>query len=211
MQFDLISFDLQGTLSDSRFSDEFWLELLPRLYAERHSLSPAEAKESLRQRFMEMGKYDRHFYDSEYWLNSLCPGRSFAEAMGQLQHKPLLFADTLKFIKELRQSVQLIVISTTTRSFIDVELGQHRHHFRHVYSTLDDLNVPGKPARVFEQIAALVGARPGKALHVGDCPEMDVQNATAAGWRAFHWRKDEPRAALMSGLKRMIQDGVTWS
>lgn len=34
-----ISLDLQGTLSDSKFSDNFWIEIIPKKYAEKFKLT----------------------------------------------------------------------------------------------------------------------------------------------------------------------------
>ena len=63
----LISFDLQGVVSDATFSDTFWLEELPKLYAKRHNVDVAVAKRSLGDMFKAMGKYDLRYYDDAYW------------------------------------------------------------------------------------------------------------------------------------------------
>ena len=34
-----LSLDLQGTLSDSKFSDNYWLEILPKKYSEYFKIS----------------------------------------------------------------------------------------------------------------------------------------------------------------------------
>ena len=54
----VLSLDLQGTLSDSSFSDYFWIELLPQKYAEKFNVSLTSAKEILKDKFEQYGKYD---------------------------------------------------------------------------------------------------------------------------------------------------------
>lgn len=39
-----ISLDLQGTLSDSKFSDNFWLEIIPQKYAEKFKITIRRSK-----------------------------------------------------------------------------------------------------------------------------------------------------------------------
>jgi len=101
--------------------------------------------------------------------------------------------------------VPLAIISTTTRSFIDLELGDEARHFKHIYSSLDDLHIAGKPPTVFREVANRLGLEPDRLLHIGDCPEMDVTNALAAGWHVFHFDKQQPRDQLMSSLRRLIE------
>lgn len=54
-----LSLDLQGTLSDSKFSDYFWLEILPRKYSEFFKVSVDEAKCILKEKFKEYGVYQQ--------------------------------------------------------------------------------------------------------------------------------------------------------
>lgn len=204
MPFKLVSFDLQGTLSDSSFSDEFWLNLLPHLYAEYHNIEFKNAKTILKQEFAEIGKYDLRYYSVEYWLGRLCPASSFQQIIQRLETSPYLYDDTLSFVKELHGVVPLIVVSTTTRRFIELELGGESRYFEHTYSSLDDLEIPGKPPEVFRKVAEKLGVEPAQILHVGDCEEMDVKNAKEAGWQAFHFEKGRTRAELVDALRELI-------
>ena len=42
-EIDTVLLDMDGTLLDLRFDNFFWMEHLPRLYAERHSISAEES------------------------------------------------------------------------------------------------------------------------------------------------------------------------
>ncbi len=192
MTYTVISFDLQGTLSDHAFSDEFWLELLPVLYSEHHRVSPAEAKLILRKDFSAMGKYDPRYYCARHWINTLCASQSVPQVFSRLSRKPHLFEEALALVRHLAADVPLIIISTTTRDFIEFELGQAEKHFRHVISTLDDLDTAGKPPAVFKRVSTMLNVRESEILHIGDCKEMDIANGDKAGWSTFFIDKALP-------------------
>jgi FMN phosphatase YigB (HAD superfamily) len=45
---DTVLLDMDGTLLDLRFDNYFWMEFLPERYAERHGLTPEQARAVLR-------------------------------------------------------------------------------------------------------------------------------------------------------------------
>lgn len=198
----VISFDLQGTLSASAFSDEFWLELLPVLYAEHHKLGLNEAKASLKEHFSKVGKYHLSYYCARTWLNELAPGLTLVDLLPRLKNQALLYDDSLALVKELAGEGKrpLIMLSTTTHDFIDLELGVARSYFREVYSTLDDFGIAGKTPDTFREAARRLGVSTNQILHVGDCAEMDIKNGNEAGCRTFFFDKKEPRRAVLERL-----------
>jgi HAD superfamily hydrolase (TIGR01549 family) len=204
LKYDLISFDLQGTLSDSAFSDEFWLELLPQLYAEKYQLTLAESKAKLKTQFVTIGKYDRLYYCPQDWLHELTPEQSFTEVIKRLSHPPHLFEDCMELVHRLSGALPLIIVSTTTYDFIDVELGGEGKYFNSVFSTIDDFDTAGKKPEIFKTIAKQYGLSSEKMLHIGDCSEMDIANAQAAGWDTFFFDKKRQRSALLDELTAQI-------
>ena len=62
MKYKVISFDMQGTLTDSSFSDEFWMETLPSLYSKSKNVSLKEAKKILKEKFKDYGVYDYRWF-----------------------------------------------------------------------------------------------------------------------------------------------------
>ncbi|MGO1461481.1 MAG: GMP/IMP nucleotidase [Marinobacter sp.] len=62
--------DMDGTLLDLHFDNHFWLEHLPRRYAEQHGLPPDEAKNKLINMIMaERGTLN--WYCTDYWSDRL--------------------------------------------------------------------------------------------------------------------------------------------
>ena len=200
----LISFDLQGTLSDSAFSDEFWLELLPQLYAERNEVSLVDAKAVLKERFKSVGRYHRLYYCPQDWIEELCPTSSFGELVRRLSNAPMLFPDTLELVRELFGTVPLIILSTTTREFIASELGDAQNYFDGVYSTVDDLGTAGKTTEIFRHITDLYNVSAKDALHIGDCKEMDIENAERAGLSTFFFDRKRPRGEIVAELRTIL-------
>ncbi|MGO1499815.1 MAG: GMP/IMP nucleotidase [Marinobacter sp.] len=62
--------DMDGTLLDLHFDNHFWLEHLPRRYAEQYNLHPSEAKDKLISMIMaERGTLN--WYCTDYWSERL--------------------------------------------------------------------------------------------------------------------------------------------
>lgn len=204
MKYKVISFDLQGTLSDNAFSDEFWIKLLPTLYSESRKVSLEEAKEALRTRFKEYGKHDYRYYSIQYWIKELDLKLKFDDIRKQINSKPFLFADTLEIIEELYGKVKLIIISSTTNEFIDAELGDKRKYFDHVYSSLDNFGVAGKPKELYLKIAKILSIKPSEMIHIGNSEESDIRNAKEAGLHTFFFDEKVSRGKLIAELKKII-------
>jgi putative hydrolase of the HAD superfamily len=70
LQIDTVLLDMDGTLLDLHYDNHFWLEHVPRRYAEKHALSLDAAKEALRSRYKQIeGTLD--WYCVDYWTREL--------------------------------------------------------------------------------------------------------------------------------------------
>jgi len=67
---DTVLLDMDGTLLDLHFDNHFWLEHVPRRYAEKHALTLEAAKEALRGRYKQVeGTLD--WYCVDFWTREL--------------------------------------------------------------------------------------------------------------------------------------------
>lgn len=67
---DTVLLDMDGTLLDLHYDNHFWLEHVPRRYAEKHALSLEAAREALRGRYKQVeGTLD--WYCVDYWTREL--------------------------------------------------------------------------------------------------------------------------------------------
>lgn len=206
MKYKVISFDLQGTLSDSSFSDEFWMELLPKWFSEKNGISITKAKSRLKKEFAEYGQYDYRYYSVQYWLDRLGLDYRFEEIRKQLIHPPTFFKDTLPLIKKLHGNAKLIMTSATTRDFINAELGEYKTHFDDVYSAIDDFITAGKPKEFYKKLSELLNVPPNEILHIGDSFEMDIENAKAAGFETFYFNKKQDRDKTLAKLHYLLDN-----
>lgn len=195
-----ISFDLQGTLSDSKFSDNYWLEIIPQKYSEKYNISIKEAKEVLKQKFKEYGIYNILYYDDKYWANNL----EF-DTLRELQESritPKLNKELFEFIEKL--NIPKIIISTTTKLFINYELGDKIDVFENTYSCVDDFGIGGKTRKVYENIAKELGVKTSEILHIGDNRIMDIENAKKAGVNTILFCDDTKRT--IEEIKKVIKE-----
>ncbi len=193
---------MQGVLSSADFSDYFWLEQLPRLYAKKHNVTLQDAKAALRSQFAAIGKYDICYYDDMFWGQQL--GFSTADILPTMPLQPTLNTALLRFIEA--QSIPVVILSTTTNAFISYELGGKTQLFQEVFSCVDTFHTGGKTPAIFREVARLLGVRPDEILHIGDNPEMDIRNARDAGLRAIAYDGDSAQA--INDIKAALQAGA---
>ncbi len=63
-----ISFDLEGTLVTSDFSNFIWNEGIPKLYAEKNCINLDEAKNFIFTNYSRVGEEVIDWYDIKYWF-----------------------------------------------------------------------------------------------------------------------------------------------
>lgn len=186
MRYSLISFDLQGTLSEREFSDRFWLELLPEIYSEKYQLTLEESKQELKNQFQQFGRYDARYYDFDYWLQYLECDWDWQKLVAKVGIQPQYIQEMVEVVTALK--CPLLLFSATTHPFIEYELGVIKSSFQWILSAIEDLKIAGKTPAAYRQISGMLGIPPDQILHVGDDLLMDVQNARFAGWNAFHYQ-----------------------
>lgn len=67
---DIVCFDMDGTLLDLSYDNEFWLRTVPRLYAVRHGLTEKAAYERVLALY-ESQKGKLNWYCVDYWTEQL--------------------------------------------------------------------------------------------------------------------------------------------
>lgn len=193
-----ISLDLQGTLSNSKFSDNFWLEIIPQKYAEKFKITIEEAKQVLKQKFKEYSVYNILYYDDKYWAQYL----NFD--VKQELDQSLIIPSINKEIYEYFDKINLpkIIISTTTDLFINYELKEKVKDFEKIYSCVDYFKIGGKTKEAYQKVAKELNVNPEEILHIGDNSLMDVENAKKAGVNAILY--DDNIEKLEYNVKKYI-------
>ena len=65
----IISFDMDGTLIASEFTDWVWGHGIPTLYAEKMGLPFERAKEAVEKEYKKVGEGALEWYDIKYWFH----------------------------------------------------------------------------------------------------------------------------------------------
>lgn len=193
-----LSLDLQGTLSDSKFSDYFWIEFIPQKYAEKNNITLEEAKKILKQEFKNYGVYSLLYYDDKYWSNFL--GFDTKQELDKFKIRPNINKEFYNYISKI--NLPKIIISTTTNLFINYELKDKIKDFEKVYSCVDYFNTGGKIEKIYKKIAEELKVKPEEILHIGDNLIMDVENAKKAGVNSILYSDDLEN--LMYNIKELL-------
>ena len=189
MKVRVVSLDLDGTLVSRDYVDYFWLELVPKLYAERHGLSLEEAKREVQRQYDEVGPRDLRWYNPHYWFQrfGLDSGllRWALEEAGRFV-KP--YRDALEFVEAARGRVQLVLSTSASRDFINLvfaRVPELASAFTRVFSSVSDFSLPGKPPEFYRAILRQLNAQPREVAHAGDDEEADYRVPASLGIKAF--------------------------
>lgn len=106
---DTVLLDMDGTLLDLHFDNHFWLEFLPRRYAERQGLPESEARQQLMARYAAVrGTLD--WYCLDYWTASL--GLDLLALKEEVAHRIALHPQAIPFLEAVRASGRKAILVT---------------------------------------------------------------------------------------------------
>lgn len=199
----VISFDMDGTLVDSEFTDWVWSHGIPSLYAARKGLSFPEAKAGVEEEYRKVGERALEWYDIKYWFRFFDLDRDWKELMERYVDKIRVYGDVFETLESLSGRFSLVLTSNAGREFIDVELEATglRRYFDRIFSATSDFGQVKKTTGVYERICGLLGTEPVDVLHVGDHYDFDYLVPKTLGIRAYYLDR--------TGQK--VGDEVLWS
>lgn len=184
----IISFDMDGTLVDSEFTDWVWLHGIPKLYAEKASIPFEEAKHFVVEEYLKVGEGAIEWYDIKYWFSFFQLETSWKDLMRQYADKIKILPDVRDILDRLREECSIILTSNAGREFIDVEMevtGLGRY-FDRIFSATSDFGMVKKTAEFYRRICQILEVRPKELVHVGDHYEFDYLVPRSLGIHAFY-------------------------
>jgi putative hydrolase of the HAD superfamily len=101
--------DMDGTLLDLYFDNHFWLEHLPRRYAERRGIDARLARDELARRFDAL-RGTRNWYCVDYWSQEL--GLDVDGLKREVAHLIAVRPHAIDFLQSLRASGRRRVLVT---------------------------------------------------------------------------------------------------
>jgi putative hydrolase of the HAD superfamily len=184
----IISFDMDGTLVDSEFTDWVWGHGVPTLYAVKAGLPFEEAKTFVVGEYSKVGEEAVEWYDIKYWLKSFQLEANWKELLERYTDKIKVYPDVNHLLEWLSDQFVLILTSNAGREFIDVEMETTglKKYFDRIFSATSDFKMVKKTADFYQQICQILGIRPQEIVHVGDHHEFDYLIPRSLGIHAFY-------------------------
>jgi len=178
-QIDTVLLDMDGTLLDLHFDNYFWMQHLPRVYAEREQISEEEASEHLNARF-HAGRGTLAWYSLDHWTEQL--GMDIPALKRELQHMVAVRPFALDFLKQLHASDRDVVLVTNAhRKTLDIKMDQVdiTPWFDRIVVS-HDLEAPKEDLGFWHRLQALHPFDPERTLLIDDT-ESVLDSADAYG------------------------------
>ncbi len=206
----VVSFDLDGTITDISFADSVWLEGIPRLFALKNGLPFEDAKNSVTSEYSKIGRERLEWYDLSYWIKRLGLEVSPEEVLNSFQHRIRIFPEVPEVLQQLRdKGLRVIVVTNARREFVDLELEKTkiRHYFERVFSSTSDFGLIKKSVSLYRKVCRICDVSPDEVIHVGDDQRFDYEVPCKLGITAFYLDRTCEHSGnhVINSLKQMTE------
>ena len=188
----VVSFDLDGTLIKTSFADSYWLEGLPRVYANEKGVSLEKAKAILFKDYEAIGKERIEWYEPAYWFNRYNLKYSWRKLMEDYKSTIEPYPDALSTLERLKEKYRLVILSNAERIFVEIELEKTNfsHYFSEIFSSVTDFGMVKKNAEVYRKVCSTLGIEENEMVHVGDDRLFDYEIPKSVGINALHLNRN---------------------
>ncbi len=159
--------DMDGTLLDLHYDNHFWLEHVPRRYAEKNALTLEAAKGELLGRYKKAeGTLD--WYCVDYWTREL--GLDIPQLKEEVDHLIAIHPHVIDFLDAVRaQAKRMVLVTNAHGKTIELKFRRTRlgDHFDAVVCA-HDFGLPKERAEFWEKMQAVEPFEKASALLVDD-------------------------------------------
>ena len=138
--------DMDGTLLDLNFDNQFWQEFVPRRYAHKHGIDLQSAKQMLKPRFKAMeGKIE--WYCLDYWSDEL--GLDIEGLKREVSGLIKVLPHVIDFLGAIAKTgVRLVLLTNAHPKTLAIKLDKTRlHAFFHSIVCSHDIGFPKENPR----------------------------------------------------------------
>lgn len=176
---DTVFLDMDGTLLDLHFDNHFWLEHLPRRYAEKNALAPDAAKSKI-MAMINAQKGTLNWYCTDYWSEHLALDVNAlkAEVSDRIGYRPHVH----EFLGSVRSAgLRSVIVTNCHPNPLAMKLAQTGLD-RHVDNIISshELGYPKEAAEFWQRLHGRQSYDPSRTLMVDDSIPV-LESAIRAG------------------------------
>jgi putative hydrolase of the HAD superfamily len=185
----IVSFDMDGTITDISFADSVWLEGMPHEYALKEGVSFEVAKKRVMSEYCKVGKERLEWYNLSYWIEKLGLNITPKEILGRFESRIRVFPEVVEVLEELRsEGFGLIIVTNARREFADFELEKTaiKRYFEGIFSATSDFGLVKNTVDAYRKVCSMCNVSPEQIIHVGDDECFDFDVPRKLGMTAFY-------------------------
>jgi FMN phosphatase YigB (HAD superfamily) len=210
-EIDTVLLDMDGTLLDRHFDDHFWLEHVPKTYAQKHGITLTEAKDRL-YRLFKSQENTLNWTDLDYWSDRL--GLDIPLLKREVDHLIAVHPFVVEFLLFLQHHGKDTHLVTNAHSkTLDMKMRTTRlgPYFNRVISA-HELGLPKEDPAFWRKLQQTLPFDPLRTL-LGEDSETNLSTAALFGIRHLihvgrssskEPAKDSPRFNSIDYFSRLI-------
>ena len=183
----VISFDLDGCLSDNSFDELLWRREIPKRYAETFKISFEKAFEYVTSEYKKLYGKTLLWRDPTFWLEYFKIGIDFEELIKPIKREIKIYPDVKFVLKKLHKNYKLIIVTHADRKLLDlkIEKSNLEKFFTRTFSMPTDFGSMNKNGEIMKKVCEIMSVAPSEMIHIGDDYEFDYLAPTSVGIRSF--------------------------
>jgi putative hydrolase of the HAD superfamily len=203
---DTVLLDMDGTLLDLHFDNYFWLEYVPKKYAEKHSISVEQSKTELEPRF-EQVYGNLEWYCLDYWGKEL--GLNIVALKQEIAHLISFRPDADTFLQNIRdRGKEVIMITNAHRDSLSLKLERlsMAHYFDKLISS-HDYGYPKETQAFWHNLETDIALNKEKSLFIDDSiPVLNSAKTFGIGQLLAVRYPDSQKGARDTGNYDAVED-----